>query len=373
MSALPGRDLERWMARAVEDSVALWGTTRPNPTVGAVVLDAGGAFVASGVTEPPGGRHAEVVALDAAGERARGGTIVVTLEPCNHTGRTGPCTERILAAGIATVVYAAADPNPLASGGAERLAAAGLEVTGGVGLTAGRTPSAARPPVTAGPLGPWLWRQRHGRPRITWKYAASLDGRSTAADGTSQWITGPEARAHTLARRARYDAIVVGSGTLAADDPSLTARGPDGEALPRQPLRCAMGETPIPAGARIRGDDGRVAHLATRDPLTAIRSLDGLLGRAAEAVLLEGGPHLAGAFLQAGLVDRIEAYLAPVLLGEGTAALAGAGVGTIAEARRFTIDTTTMVGSDLFAELSPAGTNPGTNPGTPDPAHRTDG
>ena len=347
------------MAIAAAAAHERWGTTRPNPTVGAAVFDDAGELIAVGVTEPPGGRHAEVVALDAAGDRAAGGTVVVTLEPCNHTGRTGPCTERIIAAGLARVVFAAHDPNPLASGGAERLAAAGLDVRGGVGLT----PDAAIPGaagVLAGPLGPWLFRQQHGRPRVTWKYAASMDGRSAASDGTSQWITGPAARAHTLERRSRYEAIVVGSGTVAADDPSLTARGAGGERLDRQPLRCAMGESEVPPGARIRGDgDGLFAHLRTRDPHAAIRSLDERLGRPAEEVLLEGGPRLAGAFLRAGLVDRVEAYIAPVFLGAGSAALGDAGVGTIDDARRFTIEYVEAVGTDLFAELVPAETVPG--------------
>ena len=339
-----------YMSLAARAAEARWGTTRPNPTVGAVVLDADGNVVATGATEPAGGRHAEIVALDAAAGRARGGTIVVTLEPCNHTGRTGPCATRILDEGLATVVYAVADPNPVASGGAARLAAAGLDVHADVGMTAdGRGAD-----VLLGPLGSWYHLARTGLPQVSWKYAASLDGRSAAADGSSQWITGPEARAHTLARRSLHDAIVVGTGTARADDPSLTARDRDGGRLDRQPLRCVMGETEIPPGARVRGDDGHFLQLRTRDPLTAIRNIVSALGPDAESVLLEGGPHLAGAFMQAGMVDRIEAYIAPALLGEGASALVGAGVHSIEQAHRFTIESVEMIGSDLFAVLAPS-------------------
>ena len=333
-------------ARTAEER---WGTTRPNPTVGAVVLDADGNVVATGATEPAGGRHAEIVALDAAGDRARGGSIIVTLEPCNHTGRTGPCASRILQDGLATVVYAVGDPNPVASGGADRLAAAGIEVHADVGMTAdGRGAD-----VLLGPLGSWYHLARTGLPQVTWKYAASLDGRSAAADGTSQWITGPEARAHTLARRSLHDAIVVGSGTALADDSSLTARDSQGRLLERQPLRCVMGESEVPSGARVRGDDGRFLPLRTRDPLTAIRSIASAAGPGTESILLEGGPRLAGAFVQAGMVNRIEAYIAPALLGAGTSALVGAGVDTIEQTHRFTIEAIEMIGSDLFAVLTP--------------------
>lgn len=338
--------LERAAAAAADQ----WGRATPNPTVGAVVLDAAGRVVATGVTEPAGGRHAEIVALDAAGDAARGGTMVVSLEPCDHTGRTGPCSQAIIAAGMSRVVYAFSDPNPEAAGGAQTLREAGLDVIEyGTPEQATDGDGEADPALQAvleGPLGAWLHRRRTGRPRVTWKYAASLDGRSAAADGTSQWITGPAARAHTLARRSRYDAIVVGSGTLAADAPSLTARDAGGALLERQPLRCVMGLGEVPEAARVRGADGRFRHLRTRDPHAALAQL----GEAIE-VLLEGGPHLAGAFLAAGLVDRIEAYVAPVLLGAGQPALGPAGVDTIGAALRYKIRRTTPIGADVLIEL----------------------
>ncbi|MEE2035378.1 bifunctional diaminohydroxyphosphoribosylaminopyrimidine deaminase/5-amino-6-(5-phosphoribosylamino)uracil reductase RibD, partial [Rhodococcus chondri] len=207
---------------ALDASEAVRGTTSPNPPVGAVILDTSGRIAGVGATAPPGGPHAEVRALAAAGERARGGTAVVTLEPCNHTGRTGPCTRALIDAGIATVYYAVPDPNPVAGGGSEALRAAGLTVHAGLGAEA----------VSHGPLRAWLHRQRTGRPHVTWKYAAGLDGRSAAVDGTSQWISGPESRARVHDHRSRLDAIIVGTGTVLADDPWLTARLPDGDLAP---------------------------------------------------------------------------------------------------------------------------------------------
>src|SRR5690606_38749632 len=188
------------LAAAITVSASALGVCTPNPPVGAVVLDESGEVVGTGATEAPGGRHAEVVALDAAGDRARGGTIVVTLEPCDHHGRTGPCTGRIREAGLARVVYAVSDPNPVASGGAGTLRREGVEVARADDDEVG----AAR----SGPLRAWLHRQDHGRPLVTWKYAASLDGRVAAADGSSKWITGPVSRRHAHARRQEIDALV---------------------------------------------------------------------------------------------------------------------------------------------------------------------
>ena len=200
-------DLEAALALAVDESVAARGVSTPNPPVGAVILDRDGAVVGRGRTAPAGGPHAEVVALADAGEAARGGTAVVTLEPCDHTGRTGPCTQALIAAGIGRVAYAAADPNPLAAGGAHTLRAAGIEVI-----------HLATEPW---PLTEWLFRQRHGRPVVTVKLAATVDGRIAAPDGTSRWITGPQARgAGARRKRAQLDAIIVGTGTVVADDPA---------------------------------------------------------------------------------------------------------------------------------------------------------
>ncbi|MFC4604774.1 bifunctional diaminohydroxyphosphoribosylaminopyrimidine deaminase/5-amino-6-(5-phosphoribosylamino)uracil reductase RibD [Rhodococcus kronopolitis] len=323
---------------AIDAAEAVRGTTSPNPPVGAVILDAGGVVVGVGATAPVGGPHAEVMALRAAGSRARGGTAVVTLEPCNHTGRTGPCAGALLEAGVARVVYAVADPNPTASGGADTLRAAGVEVV----------PLTGTELVERGPLRAWLHRQRTGRAHVTWKFAASLDGRSAAADGTSQWITGPAARARVHAERAKLDAIVVGTGTVLADDPWLTARNPDGSLAARQPLRVVVGEREIPSNSRVLDDAAPTLVLRTRDPHEVLAALSDH-----PDVLLEGGPHLAGAFLAAGLVDRVLAFLSPVLLGAGTSAVEDAGVGTIGQALRFHRESVETVGDDLLLSLTP--------------------
>jgi len=323
---------------ALDASEAVRGTTSPNPPVGAVILDADGAIAGVGATAPPGGPHAEVRALSAAGERAHGGTAVVTLEPCNHTGRTGPCAEALIAAGVATVHYAVPDPNPVAGGGAGTLRAAGITVHAGLGADA----------VSRGPLRAWLHRQRFGRPHVTWKYAASLDGRSAAADGTSKWITGAAARARVHDERSRLDAIVVGTGTVLADDPWLTARLPDGDLAPHQPLRVVVGMRDIPTDARVLDDAAPTLLLRTHD----VGEVLAALGDHPD-VLLEGGPRLAGAFLAAGSVDRIQAYVAPVVLGAGSSAVEDAGVTTIVEALRFRRERVETVGADVLMTLVP--------------------
>lgn len=326
------------MRLAIDAAHGARGGTSPNPPVGAVILDAAGEVVGIGATQPPGGPHAEVVALTEAGARARGGTAVVTLEPCNHYGRTGPCSRALVEAGVAAVHYAVADPNPTAAGGADTLRAAGIAVSGGV----------LADDVEHGPLRAWLHRQRMGRPHVTWKFAATLDGRSAAADGTSQWITGPEARARVHADRARLDAIVVGTGTVLADDPWLTARLPDGSLAPHQPLRVVVGTREIPATAKVLDDAAPTLILRTHDVDEVLAALTDR-----DDVLVEGGPRLAGAFLAAGRIDRIQAYIAPVVLGAGSHAVEGAGVGTITEALRFRRENVETIGEDVLLNLVP--------------------
>ncbi len=323
---------------AIEQAQRVKGSTYPNPPVGAVILSAGGDVVGVGATEPAGGPHAEVVALKAAGERARGGMAVVTLEPCNHHGRTPPCVDALLEAGITAVIYAVADPNPVAAGGAQRLRSAGVTVTGGTGES----------DVAGGTLREWLHKQRTGRPHITWKFATSIDGRSAAPDGSSQWITSEAARADVHLRRAAADAIVVGTGTVLSDDPSLTARLPDGSLAARQPLRVVVGEREIPAESHVLNDDSSTLILRTHDPHEVVAALDDRTD-----VLLEGGPTLAGAFLRAGAVDRILAYVAPMLLGGPVTAVDDVGVANIAGALRWNYDGVQEIGSDLLLSLVP--------------------
>ncbi len=326
------------MSQAIEQAQRVKGSTYPNPPVGAVIVSAHGEIVGFGATEPAGGPHAEVVALRAAGERAAGGTAVVTLEPCNHHGRTPPCVEALLDAGIAAVAYAVTDPNPDAAGGAARLHDAGVAVTAGV----------CADEVAGGTLREWLHRQRTGLPHVTWKFAASIDGRSAAADGSSQWITGAAARADVHRRRAAADAIVVGTGTVFADNPSLTARFPDGTLAPRQPLRVVVGGREVPPDSNVFSDDAPTMTLRTRDPAEVIRALSDRTD-----VLVEGGATLAGAFLRAGVIDRILAYVAPVLLGGPFGAVDDIGVTGIAHALRWRFDGVEQIEPDLLLSLVP--------------------
>jgi len=319
--------------------------------VGCVVLDRDGTVVGEGWTGPPGGPHAEVVALEQAGERARGGTAVVTLEPCRHTGRTGPCTDALLAAGVARVVVACADPTAQAGGGAQALRDAGVDVETGV----------LADEVALGPLEAWLGAQRLGRPYVTWKYAATLDGRSAAADGTSRWITSEAARADVHRLRGECDVVMAGVGTVLQDDPLLDVR-PDPGHQPQRVVVDSTGRTPLTARA-LQGPapalvvtTTEVAEYARNLVVQADErgrvDLHQLLARLdATSVLLEGGPTLAGAFVAAGLVDRVVGYVAPALLGDGRHALGHAGAGTITAVHRFRLDDVARVGDDVRLTL----------------------
>jgi len=324
---------ERAMRRALELAATPGVPLAPNPRVGCVLLDEDGTPLAEGHHRGAGTPHAEVDALSRAGGRARGTTAVVTLEPCNHTGRTGPCAQALVEAGVRRVVFAQADPNPLAAGGAATLAAAGLEVEGGLLAAEARALNPA-----------WSFAVEHGRPFVTWKFAASLDGRSAAADGTSRWISSAAARRDTHRLRALCDTMLVGTHTVEVDDPRLTVRDDQDRPLARQPLRAVMGERDLDPGRRIFDEQAETARLRTRDPRAALAELQ---ARERRHVFLEGGPRLAAAFLRAGLVDEVVAYVSPMLLGAGTNAVAELGITTIAAALRPTVtDVTVLDGVD---------------------------
>jgi diaminohydroxyphosphoribosylaminopyrimidine deaminase/5-amino-6-(5-phosphoribosylamino)uracil reductase len=329
------------MARARDLGTGVLGTTSPNPAVGAVVLAADGTPVGEGATGAPGGPHAEVTALAQAGERARGGTAVVTLEPCAHIGRTGPCADALLAAGVVRVVVAVPEPTELAGGGVERLRAAGIDVEVGI----------EQAEAEAGALAGWLTGVRQHRPFVIWKAAATLDGRVAAADGTSRWITGDAARAAVHRLRATCDAVVVGSGTALADDPQLTVRNADGSAAARQPLRVVVDRRGLlPTTARVLDDAAPtfVSHAATPADL-----LTELFDRDVRRVLLEGGPTLAAAFLRAGLVDEAVIHLAPTLLGAGPSLVGDLGIPTISGALSLAVVDVTRLGGDVEIRLRP--------------------
>jgi len=277
------------LERALELAAAAAGRGYPNPTVGAVVVGSDGSVIGEGVSEPAGGPHAEAIALDAAGEAARGGTLFVTMEPCAHHGRTPPCAERVLEAGVARVVAGCADPNPEAGGGAERLRAAGVDVELLDLPEAKRQNEAWRTWVSA------------GRPHVILKLAVSLDGR-VAVPGR-RWVTGAEARRRVHELRAAVDAVGVGMGTVRADAPRLDVRDAP---VVRRPRRLAFGRGPLPEGSQLELRSGPL-----REELAA------LAGEGVQSLLLEGGPTLATAFLADGLVDRLLVFVAPVIAGAG--------------------------------------------------------
>ena len=325
--------LESTMRRAV--ALARRGPARGvNPQVGCVLLRPDGSTAAEGWHRGAGTPHAEVDALShlAPGD-ARGLTAVVSLEPCDHVGRTGPCSVALIEAGVARVVHAVADPGASSGGGAERLRRAGVDVIGGV--LADEAEEMARR---------WLVTARTGRPFVTVKWASSLDGRAAAADGSSRWITGPAARRHVHEQRAAHDAILVGTGTVLADDPGLTARHDTGELMAEQPLPVVVGTRAVPADAALRRHPRGLVETGTRD-LEAV--LDDLGRRGVRSLFVEGGPTVASALVRRGLVDDYLVYLAPTLLGGPRTALDDLGVDHIHEQRRLRVTDAHTLGDDL--------------------------
>lgn len=321
------------MGRAFE--LARRGPRGFNPQVGAVILSPDGEVLAEGWHLGVGTAHAEVDALSHLPDgAAAGATAVVTLEPCNHTGHTGPCSEALIAAGVARVVYAVDDPGLISRGGAQRLREAGIEVVAGTRREEGEKL-----------LDSWLTMQRLARPHVTVKWAQSLDGRIAAADGTSQWITGPAARADVHRRRAEADAIVVGIGTVLADDPALTARDPDGGLYPAQPIPVVLGTRETPADAAVRRHPQQALFYGG-DDLFAM--LSDLRERGVHRVFVEGGPSIASAFVRTGIVDQLLVYVAPALLGGPQLALGDIGVGTIAAAKRYAPESVERLGDDVL-------------------------
>ena len=319
--------MRRALALAVTPGVPLG----PNPRVGCVLLAPDGTTVAEGFHRGAGGPHSEVEALREAADAARGTTAVVTLEPCNHTGRTGPCSEALVAAGVRRVVFAQTDTNPVAVGGAARLREAGIEVESG--LLAEDAQAVNRT---------WTFALEHGRPFVTWKFATTLDGRSAAADGTSRWVSSRAARLDTHRLRGLCDTMLVGTSTVEVDDPELTVRDEVDDPLPRQPLRAVMGLRSLEPGRRAFNERAETIRLETHDPHEALATL---FERDCQHVFLEGGPTLAAAFLDAGLVDEVVAYVAPMLLGAGSHAVGDLGIGTIADARRLDVTDVAVLGT----------------------------
>ncbi len=336
---------ESAMERALE--AAAGGPRGANPLVGAVLTSAAGDVVSVGWHRGAGTAHAEIDALrqaSAAGMPLADCTMYVTLEPCNHTGRTGPCSEAIRAAGIKRVVYATPDPQVPASGGAQYLEAHGVAVERGLLESRARALNHR-----------WFLSRAEHRPFVTIKIAQTLDGFLAAADGSSQWITGSAARQDGHRLRQLADAVLVGMGTAHTDNPRLTARNEDGTPSVRQPLRVVAGLRDLGSGLQLSSDDGSSLHIRERDPK---RILDVLQQRGIGHVLIEGGPTIAGAFIAAGMADEIFAYVAPSILGGGKSAFAGFAADSIRDIRRWDWDSTmngpaTRLGADLRLHLQP--------------------
>lgn len=331
----------REMKRALE-LAARGPQTGSNPRVGCVLVGDTGTISAEGWHEGSGTPHAEVMALTAARERGidtTGLTAVVTLEPCAHTGKTGPCAIALRDAGITRVIYSVRDPGIDSSGGAEMLAQAGIEVIGGTLEDQGLAL-----------IERWHTAVSLGRPWVTLKWAMSWDGRAAAGDGTSQWITGPQTREKVHQDRSNHDAIIVGTNTVLVDDPSLTARDTAGDLLDHQPRAIVAGNTEIPSGARVRSHPGGFSQSASHDPTALLGTLfaDGI-----RSTYVEGGPTLASAFIEHGVVDEIHITVGPLLIGGPTTALRNIGVSTMSEAIALDIRDITRLGDDVVVTARP--------------------
>ena len=324
---------ENAMRRALELALLgpAWGV---NPQVGAVILDPSGAILAEGYHRGAGTAHAEVDALSKLSVVPAGSTAVVTLEPCNHTGKTGPCAQALVDAGISKVVYAVTDPGQASSGGSETLRAAGVEVVSGLLEAEGLSL-----------IEKWMWFASHGTPWVTLKWASSLDGRAAANDGTSKWISGLESRAESHLRRSNADAILVGTGTVLADDPELTARMPDGSLYSHQPLRVVIGSSALPPDARVFNESAETLVLNTHDLASVLATLG---ARGVKELWVEGGPTVASKFVSSGLVNEYLVYLAPKVLGGSRVALQDVGVGSMPEAVELRFESVTQLGADIL-------------------------
>jgi len=320
------------MRRAIVLAAQGQGRTGANPVVGAVIIDSDGTIISDGFHA--GGDHAEVVAIKNARSIPSDSTIVVTLEPCNHTGKTGPCTEAIIAAGIKRVVFAVTDPNPVAAGGQARLEAAGIEVIYGVCEDEARFVNRA-----------WLHVMEQKRPLFIWKIAATLDGKTAALDGSSKWITSEPSREFVSLLRRNSDAIMVGTGTVIADNPSLV---PHDDQEIKNPLRVVMGLREIPEGSTVKDDQAELLHIQSHNFDQLISEL---LAKGIKQVFVEAGSELGTAMIEAGLIDEIMLFQAPTLLGAGRNFIGDLGIHTLDQRLDLTILATRQIGNDIFTHM----------------------
>jgi len=338
--------IEDAMIRALE--LALKGPTKGvNPQVGAVILDSTGEVIGEGFHNGSGTSHAEVVALEAALSGAQklpsGSVAVVTLEPCNHTGKTGPCAQALIEAGVSKVVFASSDPGENSGGGADTLRAAGIAVESG--LMSDRANKQLRV---------WLTATKNQRPFVTLKWASSLDGRAAAQDGSSKWISGEESRADAHRRRSEVDAILVGTGTALIDDPELTARNADGTLQEHQPLRVVLGTRDLPSNLRVFNSDAETKTIKTQSIHGALSEL---YEQGIKHVLVEGGPTLASRFVQMDLVDEFVVYMAPKLIGGEKLAIGSIDVPSIDQAKALAFQEVSKLGDDVLVVATPVREN----------------
>jgi diaminohydroxyphosphoribosylaminopyrimidine deaminase/5-amino-6-(5-phosphoribosylamino)uracil reductase len=322
-------DIESAYAHCADLSRSVLGKSAPNPNVSAAIYNAHGELIADGAHDRNVSLdHAEIVALKKAGSATDGATLVVSLEPCNHVGTTPACVDSIIAAGISRVVYAVADPNPIAAGGAQRLKDAGLDV------------DFIESDELRDIQGAWLHRVTTKRPYFIWKVATTIDGYIAASDGTSQWISSEQSRADVQLLRSHSDAILVGTGTALADNPTLQPRIVGAST----PLRVVMGERDIPEDFNLHQGEGESIFLKSRDVKALLETFS---ERAVNQVLVEAGPTLGTALLKAGVVDEIVIYQAPFLLGSGKSWVADLGIKTIKDGMSLTQISTEQIGPDL--------------------------
>ena len=333
------RQFEPMMHRALE--LALLGPAYgANPQVGAIILDKDLNIIAEGWHKGAGTAHAEVDALSKLPNGVpQGATAVVTLEPCNHTGRTGPCAVALIEAGISRVVYASKDPGNESANGAKTLEDAGVEVIQGV-----LEEEADKQSVV------WLTAMKKQRPYITLKWAQTLDGRTAASDKTSKWISGTESREDVHLRRSQLDAILVGTGTVKYDNPDLTARKPDGTRYEHQPLRVVVGNSDLDQDLRVFNEDAPTVHLRTQDIRDVLAQL---WDRGMRHVLVEGGAQLASEFISLGLFDEILIYQAPLLVGGTNVAVTEIGISTMKDALTLEFVEIKKLGPDVFIRAIP--------------------
>jgi diaminohydroxyphosphoribosylaminopyrimidine deaminase/5-amino-6-(5-phosphoribosylamino)uracil reductase len=329
---------EAAMARAIECARLGLGKTFPNPIVGAVITSATGEFISEGFHS--GTEHAEVIAIAAAKEIPAGSMIYVTLEPCNHHGKTPPCTQAIITGGIKTVIYAVSDPNPIAAGGAEKLRNSGIEVVAGLLQSEAAFDNRG-----------WLTKISMHRPRITWKIASTMDGKVATSDGSSKWITSELARADVALLRSQADAVITSTATVIADNPLLTSKG-----LGKNPVRIVMGEREIDSESQVLNSDAETVVIKSRNNQELI-SLSN--ERGFNQILVESGPTFGTALLKADLIDEIILFQAPTFFGSGTPSISDLGISRISDRLDFEIADVEVIGADLKITLVKSQTNNG--------------